>query len=556
MYINDKVKMKNLLLISIVLFANLIFAQTPTAPAVGDGSAGNPFQISTLDNLYWISAPDTEVPSPSQNYRFSYNYIQTEDIDASATLTWFPDGSGSYYGWLPIGDNSLNFIGNYDGQGHTISGLYINRLLNNIGFFGVTQNAYISNLGVINENIYGISLVGGLVGFNQSSLTNCFSTGSVNGFQYVGGLVGNNSNNLSLNTTLCYSSCNVSGGTTCGGLMGINGTVSVLNCYSTGDVIRLPGWTQTDFGAFVGQNSRGSLRYCYATGSVIYTGAANPTAKGFVSTNISGIYSSNFWDSESSSQSTTGGIVGQFATCKITSAMKTNATFLTAGWDNTIWNLDPAINNGYPYLKWQNPSGTPLPVELFSFTAIVSDGRAVKINWQTKTEINSSKFIIEIKSGNAAWAAVASVNASGQSNSPNYYSFTTKSLQADNYQFRLKMIDNNGSFQYSKIIETAISLPENFELSQNYPNPFNPSTKINYTLPFDSKVTLEVYNLSCTKIGQLVNEDQPAGYYTVDFNPSAINKTVSSGVYFYRITASSKIDGSNFCEVKKMILLK
>ena len=209
--------------------------------------------------------------------------------------------------------------------------------------------------------------------------------------------------------------------------------------------------------------------------------------------------------------------------------------------------IPPAVGDG--------SSAPLLRVELFSFTAIVSNGRAVKLNWQTKTEINSSKFIIEVKSGITDWASVASVNASGQSNSPNYYSFTTKNLKADKYQFRLKMIDNNGTYTYSKTIETAISLPENFELDQNYPNPFNPSTKISYSLPFDSKVTLQVYNLSCTMVSQLVDEQQPAGYYSVDFNSSSVSKSVSSGVYFYRLLVSNMKEGSNFCAVKKMILL-
>jgi len=236
--------------------------------------------------------------------------------------------------------------------------------------------------------------------------------------------------------------------------------------------------------------------------------------------------------------------------------MKSYATFTTAGWDINIWNLDAGVNDGYPYLKWQNPSGSPMPVELFSFTAIVSNGRNIKLNWETKTELNSSKFIIENKSALTSWESVASVNASGESNSPKYYSFTIKNLQADNYQFRLKMIDNDGSFTYSKTIETAISLPDNFELSQNYPNPFNPSTKINYTLPFDSKVTLEIFNIAGVRIGQLVNDQQSAGYYSVDFNSSSVGRNISTGVYFYRITASDNVNKTNFSSVKKMILIK
>ena len=102
----------------------------------------------------------------------------------------------------------------------------------------------------------------------------------------------------------------------------------------------------------------------------------------------------------------------------------------------------------------------------------------------------------------------------------------------------------------------AQQTPAQFMLEQNYPNPFNPSTNIDYNLPFDSKVSLEVYNIIGNKIAQLVNEEQLAGYYSVNFNSSSINRNISSGVYFYRITAVDKTTGNNFSAIKKMILLK
>jgi hypothetical protein len=95
-----------------------------------------------------------------------------------------------------------------------------------------------------------------------------------------------------------------------------------------------------------------------------------------------------------------------------------------------------------------------------------------------------------------------------------------------------------------------------FRLDQNYPNPFNPSTRINYNLPFDSNVILEIFNITGERIGQLVNKEQPAGHYSVDFNAAAINKNISSGVYFYRITAVNKVTGNIFSSIKKMILIK
>jgi hypothetical protein len=200
-----------------------------------------------------------------------------------------------------------------------------------------------------------------------------------------------------------------------------------------------------------------------------------------------------------------------------------------------------------------NPFNTLAPVELSSFTSTIS-GRNVQLNWETKTEKNSDKFVIEKMNSaiGSSWVNVGFVKAAVLSNSPKQYSFTDKNLQAGKYQYRLKMIDNDGSFEYSKIVETEVASPKNFELSQNYPNPFNPSTKINYQLPVDAKVLMEVYNIAGQKVIELVNQEQSAGYYTVDFGASKL----SSGVYIYRLAASDKATGNNFSSIKKMMLLK
>ena len=194
----------------------------------------------------------------------------------------------------------------------------------------------------------------------------------------------------------------------------------------------------------------------------------------------------------------------------------------------------------------------PLPVELSSFTA-ESNGRNVMLKWNTSTEKNSSSFEVEKKPASSdIWQKIASVKAADLSNSPKYYTYTDKNATSGKYNYRLKMLDNDGTFNYSKVISVDIAAPINFELSQNYPNPFNPTTKINYTLPFDSKVTLEVFNITGERIGQLVNEEQSAGYYSVDFDASKL----SSGVYFYRITVADRATGNNFSAIKNMILIK
>jgi hypothetical protein len=218
--------------------------------------------------------------------------------------------------------------------------------------------------------------------------------------------------------------------------------------------------------------------------------------------------------------------------------------------NTAVSNVNLNFDNGTKNLGFLTCQGNQ-PVELSSFSSNVN-GKNVSLIWETMTEKNSYQFTIEKEASGANWESIGSVKAAVLSNSPKQYSFTDKNIQSGKYQYRLKMIDNDGSFKYSQIVETEVAVPKNFELSQNYPNPFNPSTKINYTLPFDAKVTLEVYNIVGQKVSELVNQEQSAGYYTVDFGASKL----SSGVYIYRIVASDKATGNNFSSIKKMMLLK
>ena len=93
----------------------------------------------------------------------------------------------------------------------------------------------------------------------------------------------------------------------------------------------------------------------------------------------------------------------------------------------------------------------------------------------------------------------------------------------------------------------------NFSLAQNYPNPFNPSTKIEYSIPHSSLVTLKVYDILGREVATLVNAEKQAGVYKVNFDGNGL----SSGVYFYRIEATPVGGQSgNFVETKKLVLIK
>ena len=187
----------------------------------------------------------------------------------------------------------------------------------------------------------------------------------------------------------------------------------------------------------------------------------------------------------------------------------------------------------------------PLPVELSSFVSTVSNNN-VTLKWTTASELNNSGFDIE-RSVNGTWTKIGYAAGNGTSTVSNSYSFTDRNLASGSYSYRLKQIDFNGNFEYFNLSsEVNIGIPAQFELSQNYPNPFNPSTTINYNLPKDGKVSIRVFDMSGKEVAVLVNEAKTAGYYSINFNASAL----SSGVYYYSINAD------NFTSTKKMMLVK
>lgn len=195
-----------------------------------------------------------------------------------------------------------------------------------------------------------------------------------------------------------------------------------------------------------------------------------------------------------------------------------------------------------------------LPVELASFTSVINR-RDVTLNWTTSSEVNNHGYDIERSNvrgqKSEEWNKISFISGNGTVNSPKDYSFIDRNLSSGKYNYRLKQIDNNGNFEYFNLSnEVIVGVPEKFDLSQNFPNPFNPSTKINYDLPFDSKVSIKLFDMSGREVTTLVNEVKPAGYYTINFNAS----NLASGVYFYRINADA--NGKNFVLAKKMLLLK
>ena len=187
-----------------------------------------------------------------------------------------------------------------------------------------------------------------------------------------------------------------------------------------------------------------------------------------------------------------------------------------------------------------------VPVELTSFSASASEN-VVTLDWSTATELNNRGFNIERSSEKNEWRTIGFIEGKGTTSEPQHYMYSDNlnDVKSNKVYYRLKQIDNDGTYKYSNIVEVGI-VPSSFTLSQNYPNPFNPSTKIKYSIPQSSKVVVKVFDMLGKEVATLVNEEKEAGTYEITWNA----QNLPSGVYSYGIKAGS------YTAIKKMVLLK
>jgi hypothetical protein len=227
----------------------------------------------------------------------------------------------------------------------------------------------------------------------------------------------------------------------------------------------------------------------------------------------------------------------------------------TANGDFHLTENSPCIDAGDPTSPL-DPDGTitdmgvfpfdqSIPVELVSFTAELIDDN-VLLKWITATETNNSGFEIERKQYDSGWEEIGFVAGHGTTTEIQHYTFTDNDVNPGKYQYKLKQIDYDGTFEYSHIVEVEILFVNEFSLSQNFPNPFNPSTKIEYSIPQASQVRIKVFDILGNEIETIVNEEKTAGTYELTWYA----ENLPSGVYFYQLQAGQHT------AVKKMLLLK
>jgi hypothetical protein len=383
----------------------------------GTGEPNDPYQIATAEDLialgetpedydkYFILTADIDLDPNLPGRKIFDKAVIAPDVN-DAIDSW-----GNY-----LFDGTL-FTGVFDGNGHTISHLTITGD-SYLGLFGqLGPAAIISNLALEAVDVNGVGYsVGGLVGLNYGYITNCSSTGTVSGEWRVGGLVGVHDSWWGFGGPLIRSrsNCSVTGNESVGGLLGHNGA-TVTECNSTGSVSGnqgvgglagsnghdsetepapsgwLPGISECystgtvegneEVGGLVGSNG-GEISTSYSSGTVTgkkYVGGLlgrDGAWKGFIvncyssgqvfgETRVGGLigdrgttHGVSFWDIETSGQTTSSGGTGL-----TTAEMQTVSTFLEAGWDlvgetengtEDIWSICEGTN--YPRFVWQIPA--------------------------------------------------------------------------------------------------------------------------------------------------------------------------------------------------------
>ncbi len=295
-------------------------AQIASVPP-GQGDVNDPWLISTVEHLLWVSDE-----TAGGNDFADEHFVQTQDIDASVTSTWFPDSGGDYQGFPPIGPSSSEpFAGHYNGAGHVISNLYINRPgSSRTGLFGDLNAAgFIVNLGLVNVDYTGTNIIGGLAGINRGLIERCFSSGAITSDGTSGGLVGANAPGAILRDA--YSLVDITSEFRSGGLVGDNLGL-IENAFAAGYIDDTVGNWPNTFGGLVGEND--------AAGSTVIAGFWNIDTSGYPGAD----------DGAGDQTEAQSGIVGLSTT-----SLQDIATF------DGLWAVEGRTNLpvGYPVLQWQ-----------------------------------------------------------------------------------------------------------------------------------------------------------------------------------------------------------
>ena len=244
----------------------LASAEEVSAEPEGEGTAESPYQISNADQLYWF----VEHGGASAHAKLTDDIVVNENlVNSSGNLN-----GGSYRSWTPIGASesaygyTCAFSGTFDGDGHTISGLYDDKGRSYVGFVGeLSGSGTVKNLGIVDSWFRGYERNGGICGESAGTITHCYFSGTIETkVGSAGGICGENSGTI----TNSYNMGLVTGIATSGGMGGVCGenTGTITNSYNIGTVSVTESIT---CGGVCGENT-GTITYSYNTGSVVVSG--------------------------------------------------------------------------------------------------------------------------------------------------------------------------------------------------------------------------------------------------------------------------------------------
>jgi|GEM_PF-6691924 len=213
--------------------------------------------------------------------------------------------------------------------------------------------------------------------------------------------------------------------------------------------------------------------------------------------------------------------------------------------DSTIsFTLSPGSNlvNGNPIASGHFTIGvieTPLPVELTAFSGVVN-GSLVHLNWTTASETNNAGFYIERSLEGGVFDQIQFVAGAGTSLNPTIYQYTDdlSNFVGEQWTYRLKQVDFDGTFEYSDPVELRLANADNVELHPGYPNPFNAQVIIQYDLPRDMHIRLAVYDMQGRELRLLQEGFSAGGRHQFQFDAIEL----PSGVYSVRLDAEHDTD--------------
>ena len=271
----------------------------------GSGTIDDPYLIETKEQLNNVR------DNLSAHYRLVAD-IEFADDDFTANGSFYNDGSG----FIPIGSEDEAFCGSFDGNGHSISNLFIYNAATTgdayAGLFAINNGA-INDLGIENGNISvypdsnQYAYCGSIAGKNLGTITDCYSTGTVWSRRYAGGIAGYNSGSISD----CYNNGVITASKdfdlSAGGIVGYNYDGTISNCYNNGQIsssaIVVSSFRTTYYafaGGIVGYGYDGTIEKCYNTGDI------NATSNVTITENSDAYASAN-----------SGGIIGNNRSCSI-----------------------------------------------------------------------------------------------------------------------------------------------------------------------------------------------------------------------------------------------